>query len=87
MQGEDAIEDYRREVDHLDKDILDMLNQRFSIVSKISEIKKQRGLDIENKEREDKILRRLISHRKDLDEDFIKEYMEIILKYSKKKQK
>ncbi|MGW8313601.1 MAG: chorismate mutase [Desulfuromonadales bacterium] len=47
-----TIDDYRREINRLDSELLRIFNERASLALKIGEIKKQQGIPVYDPERE-----------------------------------
>ena len=54
------LDDLRRKIDHVDDKIVDLLAQRFKLISELSEIKKRDGLSPYQIERERDILKRVV---------------------------
>jgi chorismate mutase len=50
-----TIDDYREEINRLDRELLRIFNARAALALKIGEIKKQRGIPVYDPEREKKI--------------------------------
>ena len=57
----DSIERYRREIDSIDTQLLEMLNRRAACAISIGKIKKRNNLPIHVPEREQEVLERLIA--------------------------
>lgn len=55
------LEDIRRQIDTIDQDLLNLLNRRADLVHEVGLVKKRDGLQIYAPEREEALLRRLIS--------------------------
>lgn len=55
------LDDIRRQIDEIDRDLLDLLNRRADLVHEVGVVKKRDGLQIYAPEREESLLRRLIS--------------------------
>ena len=53
---------YREKIENIDLEILKLLKERLSIVSKIGEIKKTNKIPIYNKEREEEVITKLKSY-------------------------
>lgn len=51
-----GIKEYRREIDQIDKAILEKFHERMSVVEKIARYKIENNLPITNKEREEEVL-------------------------------
>ena len=56
-----SIDRYRREIDEIDTELLRMLNRRAACAMKIGKIKKRNNLPIHVPEREEMVLKRLVS--------------------------
>lgn len=54
------LDDLRRKIDHVDDKIVDLLAERFKLISELSEIKKRDGLSPYQIERERDILKRVV---------------------------
>ena len=76
----------RFEINDIDNNIMDLLVKRMSISKKIGEFKKNNNMKVFDPSREKLLLERLISCNK-LEEDFIKDLWDTIMKYSKGIQK
>lgn len=50
-----TIDDYRKEINRLDSELLRIFNERASLALKIGEIKKERGIAVYDPEREKRI--------------------------------
>lgn len=55
------LDEIRQQIDVIDQDLLDLLNRRADLVHHVGEVKKRDGLQIYAPEREEALLRRLIS--------------------------
>ena len=76
----------RERVDEIDQKIINLLEERFSLCPNFCNIKKQNGLQIEDKNREKDIIDRKISQSR-LDAKFIEELFTLIIRKSKEIQK
>ena len=56
-----TIEDYRREINRLDSELLRIFNERAALALKIGEIKKQHGIPVYDPEREKRIFETMSS--------------------------
>ncbi|EKD48185.1 MAG: bifunctional chorismate mutase/prephenate dehydrogenase [uncultured bacterium] len=79
---------FRSKIDKIDERILKLLAERFENVIKIGEIKRGKGLKIQNKKREDEIIRKVrkLSSRFALNERFVSDFYELIIDESRKLQ-
>lgn len=82
------INDFRSKIDKIDEKIVRLLAERFQNVVKIGEIKDRTGLKIENKNREDEIIRKVkkLSLNFSLNEKFVSDLYELIIKESRRLQ-
>lgn len=82
------INKFRKEIDNIDNNIIELLSKRKNIVKKISGIKKQKNRPIIDEDREREIIHRLkkMSKEKGLDEDFIGSVYEIVINNSRNEQ-
>ena len=55
------IDDYRKEINRLDSELLRIFNERAALALKIGEIKKQQGIPVYDPEREKKIFETMSS--------------------------
>ncbi len=76
-----SLEKLRKEIDLLDKIIINSLDKRFKVVKLVGELKKEQGIFIENKNRE-KIVLSKSDHSK-----YSKEIKEIYLKIIEQSKK
>jgi len=58
------IDDWRKEIDEIDKKILQLLNKRTKCVINIGKLKKQKGISLYSAKREDEILKLLLKQNK-----------------------
>jgi monofunctional chorismate mutase len=76
----------RKEIDEIDRKIIELLKRRFEIVSEIARLKKDLGMDIKDDEREKAIIENCKKVAPGM-EDFVEELMRLIINQSKKVQK
>ncbi|MBN2251517.1 MAG: chorismate mutase [Candidatus Altiarchaeota archaeon] len=72
----------RNEIDSTDERILALIEKRVGIARRIGEIKKEKGLDIEDPEREKEILEK-VSGKSALDKRFIRGLFASLIEYCK----
>lgn len=58
------LDEYRRQIDVIDIEIIDLLNQRTRIVEKIGSVKREAALPVYEPKREDMVFKNVISHNK-----------------------
>ena len=72
----------RLEINNIDNNIMDLLSQRMEVSIKVGEYKRKNNMKVYDATREKKLIERLINYN-NLDEEFIKELWNTIMKYSK----
>lgn len=82
------IGELRKNIDKIDEELLKKLVERFSVVDKISRVKKIEGRNIEDKEREKKLKqsRSLMARNLGLEEKFVERLFSLVVNESKKRQ-
>ncbi len=82
------LKESRAEIDKIDIEIGKLLKKRFAIAGQIGNMKNNLDLEIEDLERDKRVLENYKRQSGgELDEGFIEELVELILKYSKEVQK
>lgn len=83
------LEKLREQVDNTDKEILYLIKRRLQTIKKIAKYKFENNLKIEDLDREDKVIldKTRLSITLNLNESFIREIFETIVKESKVVQK
>jgi len=76
----------RRQLNQIDNQLLQLLEARFEIINQVGEFKKDKGIPIEDLDREKEIIESKCA-KTDLDEEFIKKLFNIIFEESKRLQK
>ena len=78
----------RKEIDEIDKQLINLLSKRKEIVLKIGKIKKENKLRIEDKKREKDIIRRIetMSKKKNVDPTLAKKIIMLLIQNAKKIQ-
>lgn len=75
-----AIEAYRRQIDEIDRRLVEILNERTRLVERLGELKAQLSLPIYEPKREDEIYRNVLAHnRGPLPPDSLRRLFERIL--------
>ncbi len=80
-----SIHDFRIKIEEIDKEIIELLNHRFTISNRIFDLKKMEGISIEDPLREKELLNNLTSFKTDYQNE-IHEVYQSILQSSKKIQ-
>jgi chorismate mutase len=76
----DEIESYRSQIDTLDRRLLDLLNERTSIVERIGRVKRERKLAVYEPKREDQVYANILTHnRGPLPSDAVRRIFERII--------
>lgn len=83
-----AIEEYRRQIDEADVQLLEALAARFKATDAIGRLKKDKDLPIFNPEREAELLKALnnLASKYDLSPAFIEKLWSVVLEESKQRQ-
>lgn len=83
------LQEFRKKIDALDKQLLQLLAQRLEICQKIAEYKHKNNLSIQDQNREQEIIKSRIKEFKELgfdDQEFITELFELVMKKSREVQ-
>ena len=78
------LNEFRKKIDEIDNNIIELLLSRFTVVKDVAEYKKERGLEIFQKDREAEILAKIADKT---DNEYILEIYKTILQTSKSSQK
>lgn len=83
------IEDYRKEIDRLNAEIVDAISRRMNVVEEVGEYKKENGMDIkdEGREREVKQHFEKLFEREDLPREKGREIAEFLIGMAVRKEK
>ena len=83
-----SLNSLRDEIDEIDWRILRLINKRFNLVQNIKKEKKRLGLQLVNRSREKKILKKLTQSSKELNlnSDFVADVYKLIIKESRRIQ-
>jgi chorismate mutase len=77
------LEEYRKQIDQIDAEIIKCIEQRLLVVEQIAKIKAIENLPVKNDSREQEILNKWISQSKNATPEFIKKLLNLILTESK----
>lgn len=58
------LDEYRKQIDEIDIEIIDLLNQRTRIVEKIGAVKREAALPVYEPKREDMVFKNVLAHNK-----------------------
>jgi chorismate mutase len=82
-----TIEDWRRQIDDIDDQLVELLNRRAACSMEIGQLKHQMNLDIAAPDREEQVIQRAIQHNQGvLDEQGIRRLFAAILEESRRLQ-
>ncbi len=83
------LNNYRKEFDKIDLQILRLLKKRMEFSKEIGKYKNQNNLPVLNIKREQEIYKKLkkFANEKSLDEKFVNKLFKLIIKQSKKEQR
>jgi len=81
----DRLKELREEIDEIDNKLTMLLHKRVETAKKIGEIKKERGLSIKDREREKKVIEKVVDKSR-LDEDFIKDIYRRVIDYCRENE-
>lgn len=86
---EDKLESFRKQIDLVDQQILLLLNARNEFVQKVAELKKQNGIPVYDEQREKQLFQDWSDSAEllNLDKEFVRSILELIIKESRKIQK
>jgi monofunctional chorismate mutase len=83
----DRLEELRRNIDSIDRDLTNLLERRFELVSQIAEYKLQNKLPILNNNREMEVIKRISMNIKNTEiKEYIEELFQFIMDNSRKFQ-
>lgn len=87
----EILNEYRKEINKIDNDIIDIIKRRMKVSIKIGKYKKDNNIKVLNTGREKEVIDNIINHNNDdgdlcLEEEFIKELWTNLMNYSKKIQ-
>ena len=82
---ESSLEALREEIDRIDEDIIDLLSRRMEVVKNIAALKKDKGISVEDRDREKKLFLKLEreARRNNINEEFVSEVFGVIVSHSK----
>jgi|TARA_B100001971_G_C17810931_1_gene344019 chorismate mutase len=84
-----SLENYRKELDIIDNQIIELLVKRFKVIDKVSEHKKKNNIEIIQKERMKEIYRKVeaLAIESNLDPKFTHELFELIMNEAIRREK
>lgn len=84
-----TLQESRKEIDQIDKDIIELINKRTNLAEKILDAKIALGMSIKDEEREKIVHQKACTLAKEfqIDENMLSQIMKILTDISKQKQK
>ena len=87
----DTLENYRNEINKIDKLLVDIIKQRMKLSLKIGKYKKDNNMEILNSNREKEVVNKINEYNKKeteiiLEDEFIKDLWTTLMNYSKRLQ-
>ena len=81
---ENKLEEYRKQIDVIDTEIVELFSKRFEIVKQIGTFKKENNIPVVDNNRFQKVLEKVenIAEKQGVSKDFINDIYNIIHKYS-----
>lgn len=79
------LENLRLKINEIDNNIINLLSQRMKISYKVGDYKRVNNMKVYDQSREKELIDRLIKYS-NMDEEFIKDLWDTIMKYSKQVQ-
>lgn len=82
---ESSLEALREEINRIDEDIIGLLSRRMEVSKKIAALKKDKGIPVEDRDREKTLFLKLQrdARRNNINEKFVSEVFGIIISHSK----
>ena len=83
------LEDYREEIDRVNRDVVDAVSRRMNIVEEIGEYKKQNGMEIKDEGREEVVKQQFgkLFENEDLPRQRGRELAELLIEMALKEEK
>jgi chorismate mutase len=82
---ESSLETLREEINRIDENIVGLLSKRMELAKKIATLKKEKGIPVEDRDRERTLFLKLENEarRNNIDENFVSEIFGMIISHSK----
>ena len=81
------LEEYRKEIDSIDKEMIALFERRMDVARKVGEYKKENNMEILNSKRETEVIEKNTNSLKNKDyEDLGREFFENLMKLSRSLQ-
>lgn len=83
------LEDYREEIDRVNKELVDAVSRRMNVVEEIGEYKKEKGMDIKDEGREEVVKQQFekLFRKEDLPPQKGREMAELLISMAVKEEK
>lgn len=83
------LEDYRKEIDRTNAEIVDAISRRMNVVEEIGEYKKEKGMDIKDEGREEKVKQQFekLFERESLPKEKGRKLAELLIEMAVNKEK
>lgn len=72
------LEQYRNEIDQLDKEILELLDKRFNVTKLVGEYKRDNNIEVLNQSREDAIITKIKAQKLENEAQIIAVYIALM---------
>jgi len=84
-----TLDELRDEIEEIDAEIVESIARRTYVVESVAQVKKKRGMEIHDPEREEEVLDRVAERAEalDIDPDDVREVFELLMDISKKEQR
>ncbi|MFB6284147.1 MAG: chorismate mutase [Halobacteria archaeon] len=88
-EREEGLREVRREIEEIDREILDAVTRRTDLGERVVELKRENDMEIGDREREREILDevREVAEERGLDPDLVEEVYEILIELNKQRQR
>jgi chorismate mutase len=82
------LEDYRREIDRLNKELVDTISRRMNVVDEIGQLKQEKDMEIEDSDRDEEVKQQfqLLFDKQDLPTEKGRELAEYLIQMAKDRQ-
>lgn len=84
-----SLDELRDEIEEIDRDIVESIARRTYVAESIAQVKEDRGMDICDPDREERVLERVEERAEalDLDPEALREVFELLMEMSKREQR
>jgi len=83
------LEDYRQEIDRINREVVDAVSKRMNIVEEIGEYKKENGMEVKDEGREEKVKQQFekLFKKEDLPKQKGRELAELLIEMAVEEEK